>query len=62
MKIEIFPSGPLDTNAYLVSCEKLREAVLIDAPSALSAKSPRDSKRKTSGSRRCCSPTGTGTT
>ena len=33
MKIEIFPSGPLDTNAYLVSCEKLREAVLIDAPS-----------------------------
>ena len=35
MKIEIFPSGPLDTNAYLVSDENLREAVLIDAPSGV---------------------------
>lgn len=32
MRIEIFPLGPIDTNAYLVSNPETRAAVLIDAP------------------------------
>lgn len=32
MNIEIFPLGPIDTNAYLLSNEATHEAVLIDAP------------------------------
>ncbi len=32
-----FPSGPLDTNAYLILCEKTKEAVIIDpAPESTS--------------------------
>jgi glyoxylase-like metal-dependent hydrolase (beta-lactamase superfamily II) len=32
MILEVFPSGPADTNAYLVACEKERKAVVIDVP------------------------------
>lgn len=32
MIIDIFPSGPLLTNAYLLGCEKTKRAVIIDAP------------------------------
>ena len=32
MIIETFPSGPAETNAYLVGCPKLKRAVVIDAP------------------------------
>lgn len=28
--IEIFPSGPFDTNAYLIACEETKEAWIID--------------------------------
>lgn len=30
MWIETFPSGPFDTNAYLVACEETKEAFLLD--------------------------------
>lgn len=30
MFIEVFPSGPFATNAYVVACEKTREAAIID--------------------------------
>lgn len=33
MILEVFPSGPLETNAYLVGCPKTKRAVVIDAPS-----------------------------
>ena len=32
MIIEVFASGPADTNAYLVACPKTRRAVVIDVP------------------------------
>lgn len=32
MKIKVFASGPVDTNTYLLSCSKTKEAVIIDAP------------------------------
>lgn len=32
MILEIFPSGPLKTNAYLLACEETKHAVVIDAP------------------------------
>lgn len=32
MLIKAFCSGPLDTNAYLVTCEKTKKTLLIDAP------------------------------
>ena len=32
MQIEVFPTGPLPTNAYLVADEETKEAWIIDAP------------------------------
>lgn len=32
MMIEVFPSGPFSTNAYVVACPKTRQAAVIDAP------------------------------
>ena len=32
MILEIFPSGPLETNAYLLACDVTKRAVVIDAP------------------------------
>jgi hydroxyacylglutathione hydrolase len=32
MILEVFPSGPLETNAYLLACEETRRAAIIDAP------------------------------
>ncbi len=32
MILEVFPSGPLETNAYLIACEATRHAAVIDAP------------------------------
>jgi len=32
MILEIFPSGPLQTNAYLIGCSKTKRAAIIDAP------------------------------
>ena len=32
MLIQAFCSGPLDTNAYIVACEKTKQCLLIDAP------------------------------
>lgn len=32
MILEVFPSGPLETNAILLACSKTRHAALIDAP------------------------------
>ncbi len=32
MILEVFPSGPLETNAYLLACEATRHAAIIDAP------------------------------
>jgi glyoxylase-like metal-dependent hydrolase (beta-lactamase superfamily II) len=32
MILEIFPSGPLETNAYLLACEDTKQAAVIDAP------------------------------
>ncbi len=32
MSIAIFPSGPFETNAYVVNCPDTNEAVIIDAP------------------------------
>jgi hydroxyacylglutathione hydrolase len=32
MLIKAFCSGPLDTNAYVVTCEKTKKSILIDAP------------------------------
>ncbi len=32
MIVEIFPSGPIETNAYLLGCAITRRACLIDAP------------------------------
>ncbi len=33
MILEIFPSGPLETNAYLLACSQTKKAVIIDTPS-----------------------------
>lgn len=30
MLVQAFPSGPFETNAYLIACEKTREAAIID--------------------------------
>ncbi|MBN4067177.1 MBL fold metallo-hydrolase [Simkania negevensis] len=30
MLIEVFPSGPFSTNAYLIACEETKEAVVVD--------------------------------
>lgn len=32
MILEIFPSGPADTNAYLIACSETKQAVVIDVP------------------------------
>jgi hydroxyacylglutathione hydrolase len=32
MQIEVFPAGPLPTNAYIVADEETKEAWIIDAP------------------------------
>jgi hydroxyacylglutathione hydrolase len=32
MILEVFPSGPLETNAYLLACETTKHAAIIDAP------------------------------
>ena len=32
MQIDVFPTGPLPTNAYLVADEETKEAWIIDAP------------------------------
>jgi len=32
MIIEVFPSGPLETNCYLIGCQTLKRALVIDAP------------------------------
>jgi len=32
MILEIFPSGPLETNAYLLACDVTKHAAVIDAP------------------------------
>lgn len=32
MFLKTFPSGPLQTNGYLLACEETKEAALIDAP------------------------------
>src|SRR5579871_4230820 len=32
MILEVFPSGPLETNAYLLACEETKHAAVIDAP------------------------------
>jgi hydroxyacylglutathione hydrolase len=32
MILEVFPSGPLETNAYLLACSKTKHAAVIDAP------------------------------
>ena len=32
MILEVFPSGPSETNAYLLGCENTKHAVVIDAP------------------------------
>src|SRR5277367_4205210 len=32
MIVEVFPSGPFATNAYVAACAHTREAALIDAP------------------------------
>jgi hydroxyacylglutathione hydrolase len=32
MILEVFPSGPVETNAYLLACEKTKHAAVIDAP------------------------------
>jgi hydroxyacylglutathione hydrolase len=32
MILETFPSGPLETNAYLLGCSETKQAVIIDAP------------------------------
>jgi glyoxylase-like metal-dependent hydrolase (beta-lactamase superfamily II) len=32
MIIEVFPSGPVETNAYLVGCPATKRAMIIDAP------------------------------
>ncbi len=38
MFIQIFPSGPFSTNAYVAACEQTREAAIIDpAPDSFSA-------------------------
>ena len=36
MILEVFPSGPLETNAYLLACDVTRHAVVIDVPPASS--------------------------
>ena len=33
MILEVFPSGPLETNAYLLACDVTKHAVVIDVPS-----------------------------
>lgn len=38
MKLHVIPSGPIQTNAYLLLDEERREAVLIDAPGKIWAK------------------------
>lgn len=30
MFIQVFPSGPFSTNAYVIACEKTREAIILD--------------------------------
>jgi len=32
MILETFPSGPADTNAYLIACSETKQAVVIDVP------------------------------
>jgi hydroxyacylglutathione hydrolase len=32
MILEVFPSGPVETNAYLLACETTKHAAIIDAP------------------------------
>lgn len=32
MFLEVFPSGPIETNAYLLACEDTKKAWVIDAP------------------------------
>lgn len=32
MFLEVFPSGPIETNAYLLACEDTKKAWIIDAP------------------------------
>src|ERR1043165_3693988 len=32
MILEVFPSGPLETNAYLLACDITKHAAIIDAP------------------------------
>jgi len=36
MILEAFPSGPLETNAYLLACDATKHAVVIDVPPASS--------------------------
>lgn len=38
MKIHVLPSGPIQTNGYLLTEPKLGEAVLVDAPGGIMAK------------------------
>lgn len=38
MKIHVLPSGPIQTNGYLLTDRKLGEAVLVDAPGGIMAK------------------------
>lgn len=38
MKIHVLPSGPIQTNGYLLTEPKLGEAVLVDAPGEIMAK------------------------
>jgi hydroxyacylglutathione hydrolase len=38
MELHVLPSGPIQTNAYLLVAPTLREAVLIDAPEGIWAK------------------------
>lgn len=38
MKVQAFPSGPFDTNAYVVACEKTGQAAIVDpAPNCADA-------------------------
>ena len=32
MILEVFPSGPADTNAYLIACQTTKQAAIIDVP------------------------------
>ena len=37
MILECFPCGPIETNAYIVVCEKTNKALIVDAPQGIAA-------------------------